>query len=74
MTAEIIDWSGETIIPIPADKVLEGAKAHGLASVLVVGRFDDGQLYLAASHSEVGDLMLLLARAKQRFLDMAETR
>lgn len=70
--SNVVEFTGETIIPIPCERVLEAAKGYELSSVLVIGRHPDGTLYLAASHSEMGEILLLLERAKLKFLAMAE--
>lgn len=74
MTADVLTFTGETVLPIPCERVLEGARLQELSSVLVIGRHDDGTLYLGCSHAELGEIILMLERAKMQFLAMAEIR
>ena len=76
MTENVIPFTGKTTLPTDPDQVLAGAKGK-LGRVLVIG-FEGsdtgGRLYLAGSHSEVGDALLLLELAKRYFvLSVAET-
>lgn len=72
MSADIVDFPGVTILPLEPDKVLEAACHQGLKAVLIIGRGEEGQLYLAGSHSDVGEMLILVERAKSRFVAMAE--
>lgn len=72
MSADIIDYPGVTILPLEPAKVLEAAIAHDLSAVLIVGRQDSGDLYLSGSHSDIGEMLILIERAKVRFVSMAE--
>lgn len=72
MSADIIDYPGVTTLPLEPTKVLEAAIAHDLSAVLIVGRQDGGELYLSGSHSDIGEMLILLERAKVRFMAMAE--
>ena len=72
MSADILTFNGETVLPIDGDRVLDGAKAANLAEVFVVGRHQSGALFMAATHSELGELFMLLERAKQTLMEMQE--
>lgn len=56
---------------LPAEAVLDGAKLDPpLDTVLVIGKMQDGRLYMAWSTSNAGEIMLLLARGQRFFLDL----
>lgn len=58
----------KTTLPIPPERVLEGAIKDGLQEVFVVGICKDGTLYTASSTSEIGDMLLLMERAKRSIM------
>lgn len=72
MTAEIRYFNGITTLDIPVDRVLEAAIGQGMRKVLIIGEEDEGKLYVACSTSEVGEVLLLMERAKRRLLKLLE--
>lgn len=72
MTADIIEFHGETRLDIAPEKVLSAAIEAELESVIVIGRDKDGNLYLAASGGDVFETNWLLDIAKQEILKMGE--
>lgn len=64
--ADVVDFTGETVLDIPAEKVLDSAK-H-LDHVLVLG-WDGDDFYCASSKSSINENNLLLDIAKKGFLD-----
>lgn len=62
MTAEILKFGGGTYLDVPNEKVLDGAKAADLESVLVLGWNKDGTFYAASSDGELGHNTLLAQR------------
>ena len=56
-----------TTLPVPVERVLDGAR--DCTEVLVIGWDKDGKLFLAASHGDLGDHLILLERAKAVLLE-----
>jgi hypothetical protein len=50
---------------VPVDNVLNGALAAKLESVIVIGRTDDGHLYMAFSEPDGAHVLWKLEEAKQ---------
>ena len=59
-----IQFPGATMLDIEPRKVLEAALAANLASVVLVGKQDDGTLYIAASMSDAGEMLWLTDRVR----------
>lgn len=72
MTAEIRYFDGVTTLDIPVDRVLEAAIGQGLEKVLIIGEEEDGKLYVACSTGNVGEVLVLMERAKNRLLKLLE--
>ncbi len=66
---DVILLEVETTLPIPVERVLDGARDQNLSLLMVIGRNVDGQLYAASSHGDVGNLLLLMERAKAALLE-----
>lgn len=49
---EVVLLGGWTKLPIPVDRVLDGAKQHELETVLVLGWDKNGKFYAAASEAD----------------------
>ena len=64
MTAKIIEGHFNTTLPVPAEKVLKGALEYKLSDVIIIGKTDDGDLYLASSMPEAPEILWLLENAK----------
>lgn len=72
MTDNVIPLNTPTTLPIPVDRVLDGAKEKNLARVLVIAETEEGTLYLAASHSHGPDLLWDIEQAKATLFTLAE--
>ena len=60
-----------TTIDCPADRTLEQAKGN-LATAIVIGYDDHGDLYFASSQSDGGAVLWTLEQAKKALLDISE--
>lgn len=69
---EVIQLNIDTLVDIPADDVLDGAKDACLDTVFVVGERPDGSLYIAGSSSDSALNGWLLDHAKLRLLRLSE--
>lgn len=72
MSAEIIIFNGRTTLDIPAERVISGAGRAELASAVVIGRTDAGELYFAASLGNEAEVLLLLELARIELLKQVE--
>lgn len=70
--ADVLQFTGETVLPIAPESVLEGAKDGGLQTVIVLGHGPDGKLYFASSHSDLAEVLLLLKRGEMQVVSMVE--
>jgi hypothetical protein len=70
MTAKILDFTGITRLDLDPDRVL--AKAIGAVdSVIVIGYDKDGELYIATSYADGGDMLWALEQTKKKLLEIA---
>ena len=69
MTAEIITPSFNTRLDIPPERVLDAAKEAKLDDVLVIGRTNDGELYMACSTGDGPEILWLIENAKGYILN-----
>jgi hypothetical protein len=53
---------------IPPNDVLDGAKEQELVEVLVLGWYENGQLYSASSSGRIEDIEELIKAVQQRVL------
>lgn len=58
-----------TTLDIPVDRVLDGVKDERLEKVAVIGRTEDGDIYLASSVADARDILWLLEKLKLRILN-----
>lgn len=67
---EIVEFPGYTVGDIPEELVLEAAERYLNRSLpmIIVGYDENDELYVASTKSEVGELALLLERAKNFLL------
>jgi len=65
---KLLHFTGETLVPIPPDQVLEGAKGK-LDYVVVLGWTASGEVYVASSTSKLPDALWLIEQAKLELLD-----
>ena len=68
MTNNVLFFTGATSIPLDPDRVLEAAKGK-LERVMVLG-FTEENLYVASSHTEIAEAVLLLELAKDQLLSL----
>ncbi len=69
---EFKELGGITVKNVDPDKILEGAMKK-LTTVIVIGEEASGELYVATSNADVGDLILFMERVKKRILDTFDT-
>lgn len=65
---EVVELPVATLLDLPAERILKRAVEADLRIVIVIGRDQDGELYLAPTTSNLGSLLVLLERAKEAFL------
>ncbi len=68
MTAEIIKFTGITSIPESPEITLEKAKHWNMDRCLILGWHTDGQFMIGGSFSEMGEMLILLEKAKQHLM------
>lgn len=68
---EVIVLHVDTKLPIPVDRVLDGAKDAIPDTCMVIGWDHEDELYLAASIADKHHLLWLLEKAKAELLNMA---
>lgn len=71
MSAEVFKFPGLTVIPLTARTIFDAAP-DDLPLALVLGKFDTDELYMAGTHSDMAEVLLLLERAKMQVLTMVE--
>ena len=69
MTDNVIPLGVVTTRKLPVDPILDAAKGQ-LADVLITGWDADGELYIASSSANGGDLLWLIEKTKQRLLEV----
>lgn len=62
--SDVVDFPGITMLSIPPEKILEGAKKQNLADVLVIGWTGKGELYFASSSADGAEVNWLIDQAK----------
>jgi hypothetical protein len=70
LTAKILDFTGVTSLDIDPERVLAKAKGQ-LQAVIVIGYDGDGELYVATSYADGGDMLWAIDQAKKKLLEMA---
>ncbi len=70
MTAELVKFPGTTTLPLSVRAVLDAAPDE-LKIALVLGLQEDNSLYFAGTSSDLGEVLLLLERAKVFVVRMA---
>jgi hypothetical protein len=63
MSAEVVAFTGATVLPIAPENVLQAAAAAGYEAVFVVGRLPSGDIDIAASDGDSGFNIWMLRRA-----------
>lgn len=69
---DILKFTGDTILDIPADELLDAAKTWGMVKCVVVGFNEDNELCFGGSTSDVPMINWLLDLAKQQILNEDE--
>ena len=69
MTAEIHSFPGNTLCELEANDILEAAKEQGLDTTVIVGWTKEGELYVASTTSNTGNIFLLLDVTKASLLE-----
>jgi hypothetical protein len=70
--ADILHFTGNTILPADPIEILEKAKAWGLERVVVLGWKEGGEFMFGGSHSEVAEANLLLDLGKRALIGTIE--
>ena len=60
----VVPFTGTTTLPIPVNEILEAALEKGLEEVLIIGKFEDGENYVAYSGNKKKDILWLLECTK----------
>lgn len=68
MPAKILQFTGFTKLDLDPDTVLEAAQGH-LVDVVLVGRAKNGELYVAASQTDLGQVLLRIEAAKKMLIE-----
>ena len=72
MSDNVIPLGNITRLDLPTERVLEKAKDHCSAGVVIIGFDDDGAFYFASSIADGGEVNWLLDLAKKRLFDIVE--
>lgn len=72
MTDNVIEWTGITRLDLPAERILQGALAADLKSVVIIGWDSEDDFVFAASLADGGDVLWLLEMAKKKLLELGE--
>ena len=67
--SNVVSWPHVTVAPMTPEKILTRALKAGVEPLITVGYDRDGKLYVAGTHSEVADIMVLLRLALRYFED-----
>jgi hypothetical protein len=70
MSAKIFEFNGITRLDLDPDRVLQKAVGQ-VTAVVVLGYDQDGELYIAASHADGGNLLWLIEQCKHRLMIIA---
>ena len=72
MADNVVDLNCETVLDIPAEKILEAAKDKNLRHVVIVGEDKDGEEFFASTTADSPLIIWMLERAKLEILRMAD--
>ena len=67
--ADILHWSGLTVLPETPKNLLKKASKWGMERCIVIGYDKDNKMILGGSFSEAADIVMLLEMAKQFVLN-----
>ena len=68
MTAKILSFTGDTLIDLKAEDVLDAAK-EVLQDAVVIGWTKEDEFYIASTTSHTGDIFLLLQMAQALLIE-----
>lgn len=68
----VVPLGGWTRMDVPVLNVLEGAARADLDGLFLIGYDKTGDIYMASSYADGGNLLWLLAQAERRLLAVAE--
>lgn len=68
MTDNVVTLNVVTRLPVPVDRILDGAQAADLTQVIVIGVTAGGEEYFASSEADGGNVLWQIERAKKRLL------
>jgi len=71
-TDNVVSFGGQTLLPIPPERVLTAALEKTFERVTVIGLTDDGEEYVASSTSDCGAILWDMERAKHMFMQNAD--
>ncbi len=69
---EVVIANIETRLPLPLERIVDGAVRAGLTEAVVIGWCPDGDLFIAMTHCDLGGHLILLERAKAMLLEQAD--
>jgi hypothetical protein len=69
---EVIELNIPTLVDIPVETILDGAREADLQTLFLVGELPDGQLYIAGSSSDAALNGWMLDQAKRMLLRMSD--
>lgn len=70
MTAEIFEFTGETTVDIPPQKVLK--YTEDLKECVVIGVDADNEIYVAGSSGDVANVVYLIELGKKYMLELGD--
>lgn len=70
--SNVVELGAVTRLDLPPDRVLEGAVGQLDAAFVVGWEKDSGELYMASSVADGGELLWLLEKAKKALLEVGE--
>jgi len=69
---KVVYLQNNTKLDIPAERVLDAAREHGLKTVVLIGCDADGEEYFASSYGAIEDTSWLIRRADHYLMRMAD--
>lgn len=72
MSADVVRFPGNTIVPDAPEVALEKAKSWGLERVVICGWTTGDKFIIGGSHSEIAEAVFLLEFGKKRLLEQAD--
>jgi hypothetical protein len=71
--SNVVTLDTKTLLPIPPERVLEGALEQTFSRVTVIGVIDEsGEEYIASSASDCGAILWDMERARHLFMKNAD--